>query len=235
MASKNFRRKRRVQRRRKGPSNKSLNKKVRKIQDMIELKNRDTYNTLDVTTTGSLILMNGIAQAITSVGRLGNEIRATSLQVRYTLSTDPQNLASTQVRVIAFWDRQANLATATLFGALTAQPLLDTTSITDPLFAPYNYAAIDRFKVLYDKTYILKPEVVLDFDPATGATQTYCGVAINKFKVIKLGRNVKYGDTGATSASIQTNALYFAFVGDVVAASTNPQIELGTRFYFKDA
>jgi len=52
-------------------------------------------------------------------------------------------------------------------------PLLDVTTITDLLIAPYNYSAMDRFKILMDKRVIINRRVVADTDPATGATQEY--------------------------------------------------------------
>jgi len=155
---------------RKAPTNKSLNRKIKRIQNDIELKYKDVYSAAtDISTTTALTLLNGISQGDTTITRTGGQIRITSVHIKGTVTADPLNLLSDQYRMMVVWDAQANGAAPTLSGTVTS--ILDVTTITDLLIAPYNYSAMDRFKILMDKRVIINRRVVADTDPATGATQ----------------------------------------------------------------
>lgn len=221
---------------RRAPSNKALNNKIKKIQKDVELKFKDTYFTADVSTTATANLLNSIDIGTTNRGeRIGNYIKTTSLQMRMTISPDIANLLNTQIRVIAFWDKQANGAAPILIGGSNTASLLDTTTITDALFAPINWNYSDRYRVLYDKTIILNGAMVLDFDPATGTTSQMLADSRYLSKKIKLSRSVKYDGTTAGIADIATNSLYVMYVGDIAAGGNNPQIEFSSRVYYKDS
>jgi len=129
----------------------------------------------------------------------------------------------------------ANGAAPTLSGTVTS--ILDVTTITDLLIAPYNYSAMDRFKILMDKRVIINRRVVADTDPATGATQEYQPIVKPFNKRFKLGRTVRYAVNSSTGTitDISTNSLYFIVVGNVAPASVNPTIQFSSRIYFKDA
>jgi len=52
---------------RKAPTNKSLNRKIKRIQNDIELKYKDVYSAAtDISTTTALTLLNGISQGDTN-------------------------------------------------------------------------------------------------------------------------------------------------------------------------
>jgi len=55
---------------RKAPTNKSLNRKIKRIQNDIELKYKDVYSAAtDISTTTALTLLNGISQGDTTITR----------------------------------------------------------------------------------------------------------------------------------------------------------------------
>lgn len=228
--------KRALERRKRAPTNKSLNKKIKKIQDEIELKYKDTYSAAtDISTTAQLILVNGIQQGDTAVTRTGGQIRCTSLHIRGTVTRDETSLIAEQYRMIVLWDRQANLLAPSLSG--TVASILDVSVVTNPLIAPYNYSALDRFTILRDKRIVLMPKVVDTFTPGTGSTTEYGPIEKKFNNKIKLGRHVKYAlnANAGTVADILTNSLYVIFIGDVAPAGANPSLEFSSRLYFKDA
>lgn len=221
---------------RKVPTNKSLNRKIKRIQNDIELKYRDVYSaSTDITTTAALTLLNGLSQGDTTITRTGGQVRLTSVHIKGTVTADPANLSSDQYRMMLVWDGQTNGAAPTLSGNVTS--ILDVTTITDPLIAPYNYSAMDRFKILMDKRVIINRRVVADNDPATGATTEYQAIVKPFNKKFKLGRIVRYAVNSSTGTitDISTNSLYFIVVGNVAPASVNPSIQFSSRIYFKDA
>jgi len=219
---------------RKAPTNKSLNRKIKRIQNDIELKYKDVYSAAtDISTTTALTLLNGISQGDTTITRTGGQVRLTSVHIKGTVTADPLNLLSDQYRMMVVWDAQANGAAPTLSGTVTS--ILDVTTITDLLIAPYNYSAMDRFKILMDKRVIINRRVVADTDPATGATQEYQPIVKPFNKRFKLGRTVRYAVNSSTGTitDISTNSLYFIVVGNVAPASVNPQYSFHREYTSK--
>lgn len=213
---------------RKQPSNKSLNKKIKTIQNRQELKHLDrVFAGQTITTTEGPFLLNGIAIGDTDILRDGNEITCTSIQWRLRFQTDLDRIASgCVIRMIVFWDRQANGADPTL--AL----LLDLSVITNRLDAPYNHNTQERFKILHDQIIIMEPMSISDFDVTTGTTTTFVPRVTYKKGKRQLNRITKYD--GATNAidDIVSNSLYVIFVSDL--ATDPPIVSGGFRLYFKD-
>lgn len=223
--------------RKRAPTNKQLDKKIKKLQSDKELKYTDTYNTNDIFNTGTLLLLNPVVRGAEPDQRIGNLIRATSLQYRGHISTDLADtaLAAIRVRLIIFWDRQANGIAPTLIGASTTASVIDTSTVTDATLAPYNHNMVERYKILTDRHYIIVPKVVGDFDPATGTT-TYFGQNAMAFNGhIKLSRKIRFDESNnGDITDIMTNSLYIGLLSDRAVAATNPFLELGTRMYYKD-
>lgn len=216
----------------------TVNRKIKKISDMIELKRVDSFFNNNVGNDGSdVLLMNAMATGTTAATRVANQVQATSLQFRGSIEADPDSLESATIRVIVFWDRQPNGAAP--ITASTSAPgdmaLLDTAVVTVPVLAPYNYSAIERYRVLYDKTFSLNPKVVQQSTIATGVTTTDQVVPVRIYfkKKIKLNRMVKYDAGVGNITDITTNSLYAVFYSD--NAANEPTLQFGARFYFKDA
>ena len=111
-----------------------------------------------------------------------------------------------------FYDRQANNAGPLLTGISSTQSLLNTSVVTDTTNSFINWENSDRYRVLYDKRWILNPQVVGAFNPATGVTTGNMSYSVVFNKKIKLGRQVKYNGTTNAIGSLTSNALYAAFL-----------------------
>lgn len=217
----------------------TLNKKIKRLEDSIELKYFDTvfFNTID--NTGELHLINGMASGATQITRVGAEIEATSVQFRFAIDTNPQNVGGCQrVRMILFWDSQPNGAAPTLAGDPLsgggAGALLNNGTITQLVYAPYQYENQERFRILYDKIFVLNPRFWQEHDNSTptAITEVY-PIGVSGKKKIKLGRKVKYDATLASITAINKNSLYMAYVSTEPANA--PTVYCGFRLYFKDA
>lgn len=211
---------------------KNLSKRITKLEREIEVKYNDNYANDSVSaSTATFFLMNGIGQGVDdTANRIGSQVNATSLQLKYIAKTNSANLTQSRLRVMLVWDRQANGTVPTIAGA---RGILDAVTITDLTIAPYSKQTDKRFKVVYDKLHIINPEVILN--ATTGATTTLVPKEVSKFKVFKLKRLIKYNDTNATNISgIETNSLHMVFISE--SGVTNPPtFDLSTRFFYKDA
>lgn len=223
----------------KGPTVKSVNRKVKKIQDMIELKYFDTdisFATVD-DNDGYGTYLNGIAQNVGVSARIGNEITTTSLQIRGQIRTTNTSPLPQSVRVLILWDKAANgypLGPPALIGLSGGDTILNTTIITDPTLAPYTYETQDRFRILYDKRFSLNLLVAETYTAA--GVLTYAPVQIQFKKKIKLNRRVKYDGTTGGSFDLVTNALWLYFISNNPAfANDGPTCTAGVRLYYKDA
>jgi len=224
-----------VKRRKNGPTTKSLNKKIKRIEnEFIETKFFDVYNAgTTIALAGIQDLLVGIAQGDTASTRTGNVIVPSSVQLRMAFSSDIDELSSSRIRIMLFWDRQPNGAVPVLTGAPTISSLLDTGTITQPVLAPRKYNAIELYSVLYDKILTLTPGVVLT--TAAGATTQVVLVDKQINLIKKLHRSVKYNDTTGVIGSIVTNSLYIAYFSDNANALLQPSLQAGYRLYYRDA
>jgi len=203
------------------PSNTTLAKKIKKIQYDQETK----YHNENISTTadslGTLTVLNIIPQGTDQQSRIGNEIRMTSIQCRYTLNNLAVTTGEVRVtwRVIMFYDRQANGALCNLFAtAITTPALLDASSVTNLTLSPYQAESRERFKVLYDKSGVISD------DTANSQWMTISHKTLLK----------KLSGTGV--ADLNSNAIYIAcMLGDAnIDPSTVVNWQAGNRIYFKD-
>lgn len=213
--------------RRRAPTNKTLNTKIKRIQSKEELKYVDTFvNGTTIPSTGTFSLLNGMLQGDGPSVREGNQITATSIQWRIRFITDMDLIQHVHIRFIIFWDLQANRT------APTAAQLLDNTIITSLINAPYNREYQKRFKILHDSVTTIMPQIVQTFTPATGATTQVAVNGAYRHGKRKLSRTVKYFDNDDTIDGITSNSLYAFWVSNTAAEF--PIMVSGFRFYFKD-
>lgn len=203
----------------------SLQKSVRKIQSQEELKHKDTLVAAVPATAGTFTLLNDIAVGDTSVSRDGNDINSTSIQWRIRIIGDVDAIAGAFLRHIIFWDSQANGAAPVL------ADLLDLTTITPGVIAPYNRDNQKRFKIVEDKTFSLNSTMSTAFTPATGVTTATYSVKMHEQGKRQISRVVKYDGTTAVIADIQTNSLHSVWISD--ANVEQPVCQSGYRFFFK--
>ncbi|AXH74935.1 MAG: capsid protein [Circoviridae sp.] len=224
-------------RRRKGPTVKTVNRKVKVLQKRIELKWADVYynQELNNSASGTMVqLLNGLLAGTTANQRIGNEVHWTSLQFRGTITMDSLRKAASNVRLIIFWDRQANQAAPQTLSTAISKGLLEDTTVTDLFLSPFSYPTQDRYRVLYDKRWVLNPQ--LQLTEASGSVTVNQPYTVSFKKKIQLNRSTKYdANNDVTVAGIMTNSLYALFYADSAAVSDEPTMKCGFRLYFKDA
>lgn len=223
-----------------------LEKKLTHLSQDTELKHRDILTSAVIADTTpdatNLILLNGVPQEAASAGntvREGDQFRVTSLQIRGTIDLNQNTNVGTIVRMMIFWDRQPN-------GVIpNVDDVLDAAVITTYVFAPLEFDTRNRYKVIYDKSVSLFPQVQAtqsdtNIAAGTGAntiTTSLFGSQRKSFKIFKkLNRQVYAGlGTDELIASISSNSLYFLFMSTTPNASNPPTLTFGSRIFFKDS
>jgi len=227
--------------RKKVPSNKQLEKKIKQLQTDTETKWKDNYSSGSVFGNDTVYgaLQNGLLKGDDFNQREGVRIRATSLKWSGNFMTQNQ-LTPTIIRMIIFWDTDAKGDAPTLSStADSGVGLLDITTITDLTVAPYMRVNQGRYKILYDKKWIINPDVL-------NQTTTVAGVTVSNsvlqkyhpFKgKVKLSRFVHYDNSNnGNITDIQKNSLYiYAMSNFSFSSGFAPQIHIGARFNFKDS
>lgn len=166
-------------------------------------------------------LLNGISQGGDQGQRVGDRIRMKHLDLRYSATQAGTGTGSQCIRVIIFVDRQPNGAAPS-----ATQLFLDTTA-GEEYVSPFNINGSKRYKILYDKFH--------DIQRVGGATDTRSVVSKNKQK-IKINMPVVYNGTTSGIASINTNALYCAIVGDQASgANASVSFDAVPSLIFEDA
>lgn len=209
------------------PTIKSLDRRVKRINAKDELKHLDTnFAGSVISTTATIQGLNLMVRGTTSITRIADDISCTSIQWRFRMITDQDNLVPSFVRHMVLWDSQPN-------GAVPAiGEILDLATITGPLHAPYNSNFQKRFKILHDRTMVLNPQVVLAFTPGTGATDDYASVGMVFKGKRQLSRTAKYDTNVGDITDLQSNALISVFVSN--QATDGPILNGGYRLIFKD-
>lgn len=228
-------------RRRKGlfpkPSINSLDKRIKKINSETELKWNDSFGTITssdtaATVAANAVLLNAMAQGTTAITRLGDLITMTSLQIRFLISSDIDRITTTQVRILIFFDRQANAA-APVIGSNNDTALLDNSVVTLLYNSPFNHRCSERYRVIYDKRVDMNPLCVFDFDVATGTTSQVVQLGDSyKFKK-SLSTKVKFNGAGGAIGDVITNSLHIAVI--TAQATELPLVQFGARIYYKDS
>lgn len=218
----------------KNPSSKTLNKKIKKIQKLQELKYVDTYFNDTVDNTGSdAALLNSLQNGDGPNQREGNEVYFTSLQMRGSITVDPEWLQPTIVRLLVIWDRQANGGVPVVTSALPGAGLLANNIVTDLTESPFTYEQQERYRVIYDKRFVLNPQMAQT--TASGAVTTVFPVSVLFKKKIKLSRTTKWTINGAGITTINSNSLFFIAISNQPTGLVEPLVQVGFRAYFKDA
>lgn len=205
-------------RRRKGPSIRTVNNKVKAIQAKQENKALFTTQSIAnlVSGTPQFAIMNLIAVGDTNIDRDGEFATLTSIQWRAHILPATSNAVSQTVRHIVFWDFQSN---SSILPALTT--MLNSTA---PTSAYLNQGVTQRFKVIHDKMYNLQ------YTSNTAAPTVNCRKTINK-KKIDFSRKVTW-NTGQDGTLPFHGALYSAWLTD--AATNGATILADFKVGFKD-
>lgn len=221
----------------RGPSTKNLSKRIKHIEnDLIELKWFDYPFAATITNAG--VNLEGqwlITQGTAYNNRVGNKISPTSMQLRLSVVSDATQIVPVLVRMVAFWDRQANGGSPVLLNYNNG--LLDPTTITNPCYAPRNYNTIDRYTIVEDKVMVINPVNWFVNTDVAGTSTVSETMPVAKFirKTYKLGRTVKYDTNTGAIADLVSNVFYVALFTDTAVAAYQPLMSGAIRLYFKDA
>ncbi len=136
-----------------------------------ELKFFDTIKGVTATTTAGVILDDSlvhIVQGVTESNRIGRKCTLRALHLHGTVQNDPATVLQrtlNSVRIILYWDKQANKATA----AVT--DILQDTGTLDGFNSFYKLVNSGRFRILMDKRIQLRQQGVAQ--TAAGSFSTY--------------------------------------------------------------
>jgi hypothetical protein len=235
---------------RKVPTNKALDRKIRRVERKVEVKYNDAYTpAVSVVTTGTAL--SGVTQLAQGTGdedqRIGDEVYATSYSVRFTMFPGTSIVAEHQLRCMIVIDQMPQgltLTTSNLASINTANVLsvLDITTVPNLLIAPRQMSGYQRFKVIHDKIYILHTyfPAIQSITNNTSATATQSVSALYDTQRVvyitkKINRKIKYMIDGAGTNIPAKNSIYTLFFSDGGSTPNNPQIVAAERLMYKDS
>lgn len=203
--------------------NKNLEKRITKLEHTEELKYIDFY---DTTAPSTYLSYNHclIAQGDDFNNRIGEEIIAKYLNLRWRINKAVASVNADVFRIIVFWDCQTNGTgpVATTSTSLV-NGLLDNSTTTDLLIAPLNYRNSQRFHILYDKQKVVNAE-------------STTSLPVHIFhKNIKLnGAKIKYTSSAASTGSLSSRSLWTIICASVPAVA-DCTMALSSRVWFTDS
>ncbi len=221
----------RKRRRSFGPrAGKRARKQFRRLASRGELKFLDTTKAATASaTTGTLLddSLVHIAQDASENGRIGRKVVIKALHLKGIItfsSTATLTQTNNAVRVIIFWDKQANGAAATMSEIINSSGTVDYLSFRD-------LSNSGRFKILYDHSRPLNSQAVLQDAAGTGDNlpQTFL------FNVNwKCNIPIEYDSSAADGslATIRSNNIGIMTVCHEAAVA--PTIEYNCRVRFVD-
>lgn len=202
------------------PTNKQLATRINRLRKQGEMKYEDVSNASAISPTGTIIALSTLAQGDNVEERVGEEVTQKYMNMNCFLTHSP-DVNPGLVRVIVFWDLQTNAVGPTALASTDPQlGLLDNVIITSPLLSPHNYRCHDRYKVLYDKVWIINP-----LSSAVLATHHV------KKNFNLHNAKIKYGSSNSGVAGIVGRALYCMVIGPTNA---NLAINMNFRSWFGD-
>lgn len=204
----------------------AVEKKIKKLDNEIELKYIDTASITPATVTGIQIPLNVVAAGTDQSDRLGGQITMTSVQWKLTIASLTATLTPTAYRLMIVLDRQANGGALVVSGGGVGgtAAVLESTAISGPINQPYQYETKKRFKIIYDERGVLNPGASL-----TATTLVPTASVLQGYR--KLGQTVKYDAQAGLLTSINTNSLTAVIMTDV---ANGLLVDGGFRVYFKD-
>jgi hypothetical protein len=168
----------------------------------------DTVQTaVNMTSTPTFVLLNGMAIGDTSITRTGQSIKMDRLDLRFYM-TGNITAVQTVSRIIVVLDKQCN-------GAIfSATSLLNAATAV----SPYTVGGQNRFVILYDQTYALSTAGPLNMVQCL---------------TLPANQHVEYNTgTAGDITDINTNSLYLLFLSD--QATNVPILTAYLRLWFID-
>lgn len=189
----------------------------RKLAAKEEKKNIDVSQSAGTsfpfgTSTAVVTLLNGIAQGVTALTRLGRRIHMKSLYIRYHVAMGPTSTGSSPLRLLVVYDKQPNAASPAAVDILTA----------DNISSPNNLSNSRRFVTIFDDVI----ECI-----GTGGPQADYQVL---YKKLNLDVEFNTGSTG-TISDITTGSLIMLTYTNGNIGVASPIGNIYTRVRFTDA
>lgn len=165
----------------------------------VEYKFKDTdLDFVDVKASSTILAINGLSQGTSVSTREGDQVKFTSLNIKYWVSFNPA-AAFSFVRIMLILDKQPNKSLP-----LIDDILQDVSSGNMATVTPLQNDNKRRFRNLYDKT--------LKLSPSSNATTQY------REKYMKLDTRTLYSGNAGDISDITTNSFLFVFLSNEVLA-----------------
>lgn len=174
----------------------------------VEFKHYTAYNSISVSTTATLTDLSVITQGDTDTSRDGDELRATTISMRYYVAGyDDTNF----VRIILFqWHPDTTPIVADILNAV----------VTAGFLANYEVDRAENYKIMYDRTHA----VVANY---SGQQNTSNFV----YKKLRIPRpKMKFYNATA----VGTNKIWMLTISDSSVAA-HPGVAINTKLNFYDA
>lgn len=204
------------------PKTKTIQNVVKKqIQSSAEKKEFYTTNTLqNVTTTGTVINLNTIAEGDEFNNRNGRIIKSTYIDIQYSLYNNTLDSSADGSKVALVWDKTPN-GTA----AAWTDIFLTTASSNPSLIFKNTPNNAERFHIAWMDEL---PQVVNSMQTGTNATYTRMR---HFYKVPDKYSNSRYGNTTAVVPNL---GAWYLFYVDGTNAATNVRIDYTSKYVYTD-
>lgn len=204
----------------------------------------DTSQGLQFTSSGNVILLNGVAEGPASYERIGRKVSMKSIDLHFTVRTLTQALAAgiscTRARILIVYDRSTQGAAPSASDILTTVDSAGTQTTTPYSgLNPYN---MSRFRVVYDNELTL-PACDSDgdifnnvFSYTTGVMDMNKSGTLSGRAYIKLkGRETCYNGSTAGVGDIISGGLFLLVIGEVAGAVSVPySVRFSSRLRYYD-
>lgn len=171
-------------------------------------------------TTGSIALVNGVAQGTDFTDRIGRKVVVKSIHLKYYVQAynNVDVPLGDIVRVLLVWDYQANGSLAAVGDVLTNVDVLGGINLTNR----------ERFKILYDKRHTFGAIEYTGAAPVAGDSRP-----VFAQRYIKCNMPMVFAGTANTIGSIQTGSMLLMVV--TASSSTGYAGNFRIRTRFSDA
>lgn len=176
-----------------------------------ELKAKDTSASMDMDTTGTRTLLNGIARGDDIADRTGRQINMRSIELRCFV-TGNAAAVDQHVRLLVVYDRQTNAAQAAATDVLVTNEPRSLKTLENR----------ERFVILVDKQLYLNAAA----EPGTARV-------FKMYRRMNLPTTFNSGDAG-TVADITTGSLFAMSVGNQAPGNTAATCYVNARLRYQD-
>lgn len=183
----------------------------------VERKFKDTLSTASqLDTTGTVVLLNGMAQGATQSTRVGNKITMKSVQIRMQFINGTSSVAPI-IRWMIIYDKQTN-------GVL---PAITDVLVLSTVTSMMNLANRDRFVILAEET----------FAPAAVWSDTAATAEFMEFhkRYIKLNLDTIYNNSSTgLVGDVQTGSLLLVTLSNTASGLEEPALDFTSRIRYTD-